>query len=341
MQGLGPGPAPARGRPGPALDTEPEHGPGHSPDATETCDHHSAVARINIVTHPGHYMNHEASHLANARSVEYWASLPGHVRDQAFVFELDQGHVVDMVEWKDRGDGMGVARLSLEAQVGEAWQKLTTWNALRTPEWQAHAMGMSLRSRRWRLTFICNHGDENHLVVQAVRFIVALPHTSPAQNAAHLQRLTQQLWCTRLFTDVEVLCGERRFPAHRAVLSAASPVFAAMLGSDMCEGRAREVRILDAEECAVQDALEYIYTGTVSSGAGCGMVVLGHKYDIPGLVEYAAPVALGNVTAENVVGEIRTLRAHADDKQLGPLFEALQSKVRENVQLLRAVLVGV
>lgn len=37
--------------------------------------------------------------------------------------------------------------------------------------------------------------------------------------------------------------------------------------------------------------LEYIYTGCVAERAGCGMIVLGHKYDIPGLVEYASPVA--------------------------------------------------
>merc|ERR1712232_1039566 len=115
------------------------------------CDDQYVAARVRIVSHPGHYMNHEASHLIDARSVEYWASLPGHVRDQAFVFELDQGHVLARVEWKDRGDGMGVARLSLEAKVGEAWQKLSTWDAVQTSDWQAHTMSMSLRSRYWRL----------------------------------------------------------------------------------------------------------------------------------------------------------------------------------------------
>merc|ERR1712217_657835 len=145
----------------------------------------------------------------------------------------------------------------------------------------------------------------------------------------------------RLFTDVEVICGEKRFSAHRAVLAAASPVFAAMLGSEMKEGQSREIVIEDADERSIQDTLEYVYTGTVGESAGCGMVVLGHKYDIAGLVEYAAPVALGNLTVENVVNEVRTLRAHADDKQLGPVFEALQNKVHENPHLFRAVLLGI
>merc|ERR1719277_612195 len=114
-----------------------------------------------------------------------------------------------------------------------------------------------------------------------------------------------------------------------------------MLDTDMREANEQIIRIHDADERAVQDALEYIYTGTVAEGAGCGTVVLGHQYDIAGLAEYAAPVALGNLTVENVLGEVRVMRAHADDKQLGPVFEALQNKVHENPHLFRAVLLGI
>eukprot|EP00927_Polykrikos_kofoidii_P066448 TRINITY_DN62046_c0_g1_i1.p1 TRINITY_DN62046_c0_g1~~TRINITY_DN62046_c0_g1_i1.p1 ORF type:complete len:460 (-),score=62.06 TRINITY_DN62046_c0_g1_i1:37-1224(-) len=308
-------------------------------------DHQHVVARVRIASHPGHYMNHEASHLVDAKSVEYWASLPGHVRDQAFVFELDEGqHVISRVEWKDRGDGMGVARMCLEALVGDGWQKLSTWDTERTANWQAHSMNMSLRSHQWRLTFVATHGDENHLVVQAVRFIAKLPQTSPAHNASHAHRIALKLWQDRVFTDVDVVCDDgrgKRISVHRAILAAASPVFAAMLSSEMKEGQAHEIVISDADERAVEETLEYIYTGSVGGSACCGMVVLGHKYDIPGLVEYAAPVALGNLTAENVVSELRTLRSFAHDKQLGPVFEALQGKVRENDELFKAVLLGI
>lgn len=305
-------------------------------------DDQLVVARLKIITHPGHYMNHEASHLIDALSVEYWASPAGHVRDQAFVFEMEQAHVLDRVEWKDRGDGMGVGRLTLEARNPDAtWTKLASWSAKQTSAWQQQRMSMALRSLEWRLNFVCNHGDGNHLVVQGCRFIVKLPTTSPAQNVMHSQRITRSLWSDRRFTDVQVLCGTRQFPVHRAVLAAASPVFAAMLSTDMREARELEICISDTDEQAVRDALEYIYTGTVGEGAGCGMVVLGHKYSIAGLVEYAAPVALGNLTSENVVSEIRILRDFADNKHLGPVFEALQNKVHENPPLFRAVLLGV
>ncbi|CAE7540210.1 unnamed protein product [Symbiodinium microadriaticum] len=66
-------------------------------------------------------------------------------------------------------------------------------------------------------------------------------------------------------------------------------------------------------------------------------VVLGHKYDIPGLVEYAAPVALGNINPENCVSQVRILRAYHDDERLGPVFEALLNKIHESPQIFKSV----
>lgn len=330
---------------------------------TDYGDDHYVAANMKIASHPGHYMNHEASHLINPLSVEYWASLPGQVRDQAFAFEFEQGHVLAAVEWKDRGDGMGVQRLSLEAKVNGEWQKLSTWEAARKPVWQVHKMTMSMRSSLWRLThpglhekaahilsfagapvfrpsFLQNHGDENHLVVQAVRFVIKLQKTEPAHNVGYPQKITRQIWGDRRFTDVEVICGEQHFPVHRAVLAAASTVFAAMLGAEMKESHAREIVISDTDEESVQHMLEYIYTGCVAERAGCGMVVLGHKYDIPGLVEYAAPVALGNINPENCVSQVRILRAYHDDERLGPVFEALLNKIHESPQIFKSVMLG-
>merc|ERR1719265_714982 len=200
---------------------------------------------------------------------------------------------------------------------------------------------MSLRSQQWRLSFVSTHADQNHLVVQAVRFIVRLPPASPTNNVMHSQQITQKLWTDRSFTDVEVVAGTKVFNLHRAVLAAASPVFAAMLKGEMRESKTQTIHITDADENSVEHTLEYIYTGCVAEGTSCASVVLGHKYDIPGLVEYAAPVALGNLTAHNVCDEVRILRSYSNDAQLGPVFEALQSKVHENLELFHAVLRGI
>ncbi|CAJ1409885.1 unnamed protein product [Effrenium voratum] len=310
-------------------------------DYSDYSDDHYVAANVKIASHPGHYMNHEACHLINAGSMEYWASLPGQTRDQAFVFEFEQGHVLAAVEWKDRGDGMGVQRLALEAKVNGEWQKLSTWTASRKPDWQVHKMTMSIRSSLWRLTFHSNHGDENHLVVQAVRFVTKIQKTEPAHNVGYPQKITRQIWGDRRFTDVEVICGGKTFPVHRAVLAAASTVFAAMLDTEMKESQAREIIISDSDEESVQHMLEYIYTGCVAERAGCGMIVLGHKYDIPGLVEYASPVALGNITPDNCVAQVRILRAYVDDERLGPVFEALLNKIHESPKIFKSMMLGI
>ena len=48
-------------------------------------------------------------------------------------------------------------------------------------------------------------------------------------------------------TDVEILVGEDAFGAHRSLLSARSPVFAAMFASGMKEAECGQVRIEDVD----------------------------------------------------------------------------------------------
>jgi len=70
-------------------------------------DDQHVAARLKVMSHPPHYMNHEASHLVDPMSVEYWASLPGHVRDQAFVFSSTMGTGMCLRESSGRIEEMG------------------------------------------------------------------------------------------------------------------------------------------------------------------------------------------------------------------------------------------
>ncbi|KAK4470078.1 hypothetical protein MN116_006542 [Schistosoma mekongi] len=64
----------------------------------------------------------------------------------------------------------------------------------------------------------------------------------------------------------------RQFEAHKAILAARSPVFAAMFGHGMEESRANRVEITDMEPDTVAEVLRYIYTGQV-----VGMNRLAHE----------------------------------------------------------------
>ena len=64
-------------------------------------------------------------------------------------------------------------------------------------------------------------------------------------------------------SDVEIKCGERKFPCHKIILSARSPVFRAMLQADMEEKRSGKVEIKDYSPDVIQTLLHFIYTGSL------------------------------------------------------------------------------
>ena len=65
-------------------------------------------------------------------------------------------------------------------------------------------------------------------------------------------------------SDVAIVCGGRRFEAHRAVLAIASPVFLSMFTSDMAEGGAApEVEIKEADPAALELLLRHAYGAAV------------------------------------------------------------------------------
>ncbi|XP_063227513.1 kelch-like protein 5 [Bacillus rossius redtenbacheri] len=64
-------------------------------------------------------------------------------------------------------------------------------------------------------------------------------------------------------TDVTLVAGSRRIPAHRLVLSAASGYFAAMFTSDLREASQSEVMLRDVDGDALWTLVHYCYTGSI------------------------------------------------------------------------------
>lgn len=61
--------------------------------------------------------------------------------------------------------------------------------------------------------------------------------------------------------DVVLASGLHRIPAHRLVLCAASERLAAILSSDVIDAPPSEIQIKDVEPEALQEVVNYIYTG--------------------------------------------------------------------------------
>jgi len=86
-------------------------------------------------------------------------------------------------------------------------------------------------------------------------------------------------------TDVELLVGKVMFPAHRSLLSARSPVFAAMFKSGMEEALTGRVRVDGVDPTTFRQFLEFLYTGTLSTWADKSkMLVMADRYQVETLV---------------------------------------------------------
>jgi len=91
-------------------------------------------------------------------------------------------------------------------------------------------------------------------------------------------------------TDVEFLVGEEAFGAHRSLLSARSPVFAAMFASGMKEALTGRVRIEDVNPTTFQRFLKFLYTGMVESSAmDEELFTVADKYGVATLIELCRP----------------------------------------------------
>ena len=67
------------------------------------------------------------------------------------------------------------------------------------------------------------------------------------------------------FSDFTLIVGDQRFPVHKSMLAARSPVFAAMFGHhEMEESKQGEATIKDLEPEVLKEMLKYIYTGKVT-----------------------------------------------------------------------------
>lgn len=67
------------------------------------------------------------------------------------------------------------------------------------------------------------------------------------------------------FSDVTLAVENREFQAHKSILAARSPVFAAMFEHEMEERKHNRVEITDVDHEVLREMLRFIYTGKASN----------------------------------------------------------------------------
>ena len=95
-------------------------------------------------------------------------------------------------------------------------------------------------------------------------------------------------------TDVEFLVGEEALGAHRSLLCARSPVFAAMFASGMKEAENGHVRIEDVDPPSFERFLKFLYTGLMDESLAMDekLFAVADKYQVETLMELCRPATL-------------------------------------------------
>ena len=86
-------------------------------------------------------------------------------------------------------------------------------------------------------------------------------------------------------SDVFLCVGDRKFPVHRAILAARSPVFRAMFTSNMKESVAGEIPIEDMEPDVMRELLRCVYTDQVPVECGCDMLIAFDRFGLISLFD--------------------------------------------------------
>lgn len=152
------------------------------------------------------------------------------------------------------------------------------------------------------------------------------------------------LWKRRRFTDYMVICAGEQIPCHRAVLAEASPVFDRALDSQMREASNGSFEIKEAEPHSVHSMLAFMYTGKVEDEPIeriAALVALADRYGVETLVMACANQLLENLNPDRAITVTRALKGLKHKPEFEATWKALQNKLKENEELLSAVMDGV
>ncbi|KAG2663291.1 hypothetical protein I3760_16G021900 [Carya illinoinensis] len=93
-------------------------------------------------------------------------------------------------------------------------------------------------------------------------------------------------------------------PAHKALLVSRSPVFKAMLESEMEESLSGTIKISDVSYDALRSFVNYLYTAEVScldEQVACELLVLAEKYQVNHLKAYCEKLLVSKLNWDNSV----------------------------------------
>jgi speckle-type POZ protein len=115
--------------------------------------------------------------------------------------------------------------------------------------------------------------------------------------------LVSQLFNSNTFSDITFICSDKKeLPAHRCIITTRSPVFLAMLTTEMREAMSKKIVIDDIDGETMLELLRFIYTNKVENltKLAQNLIYAAEKYDIPELKLICAQKLIDQITNDNV-----------------------------------------
>ncbi|XP_046452787.1 speckle-type POZ protein-like [Daphnia pulex] len=122
---------------------------------------------------------------------------------------------------------------------------------------------------------------------------------------------------TMKFSDVTFTIRGCKFEAHKAILSARSPVFAAMFDHETAENLSHQVKINDVDPEVFQELLRFVYTGRIPvitmKTLTTGLLAAAGKYLLGSLMTACEKYLVNDLSADNCIELLILADGHCAD----------------------------
>jgi speckle-type POZ protein len=138
--------------------------------------------------------------------------------------------------------------------------------------------------------------------------------------------MTAKLFETKNFSDITIICSDKKFLAHRCVIAERSSVFKAMLTTDMAEKKLSRIVIDDIDDATMQELLRFIYTKEVQNLAlAPKLLYAAEKYDLYELKSICASHITEQVSEENVFENLVLADRHNEQQLLNECMKFINT----------------
>jgi len=130
------------------------------------------------------------------------------------------------------------------------------------------------------------------------------------------------------FSDVVVKCGGTNFECHKVFLAACSPVFKAMLTSNMQEKINNKIEIDDIKPEVMTELLEFIYTGRSSNldQFSVDLLIAADKYGIDSMKKLCEDILINSLGIENCFSLLRMSDTYSPNIKKSALKFVIENK---------------